>query len=838
MIKYLTRLLCLAFIGATLTASAQTRKTYDLQADYGLSAIQSKLQLSNLGSTDAAKAKYPRAYARCNGLGWTDGKFMTLSAFDAAWMDAVYQGQGGGQPITGVLNSQNHVIIPSGRFWQTVIAEYSGGSYAGAGTGYVGDNSLSINTELVIWHESWNGDPMERHCLQSGTWGGAGNFSYVEATRIEGIAMNGRSREFSGVKFNSSGIRMWKPGEVTYTTDIYARNFRTYGIEMYAPTPHHLGTISVFDNVKAGIGCVGCWGGTVNIDELSGDDNGSMIESVAGNGSEGGGTWNVGVIKHETCVASSDRAHRGQAVAVMGGQFAMFIGGLSAASGSCDIDALFVLDTKLTSGTPQNSFVKVGAMKGFNYSTLVHDITNRKRWSSPGDYVAMGFEWTYRGGGTLTTVPAINSASACDARVDFLRSSGTPSHATCTPYKYIIDGPPRSATTVYLDDAGTPPPPPPPPPTACTFTYSGWTTNCPGTQTRTYTATPTGCVGTPLADSLSRTCTVTPPPTSGGIDPNDVLVVWNTADPRTQGWASTYATSWGIPSGNIISVSAGASHNASAAVGSAVFEAVKAKGKQYTVLAWEYPSRMGSQSITSVVTFDARSVSGLTTSVLYNYAGFKPRTDKGVAPSFLLVSDKYIRRDAHGTKPTGQAILLLAKDQTGTPRGSARAGQTAPGLTVWDNRTYSGIGNGQNACNYISSDCWRSDRRPGTTPIVAAYQSMYILGSSGSAVWAKGFYGDHVTSFGGYLPAGSDGLNSQGQTALTYHLDKGASLSVGSVSEPWQGSGGSLAVQFVDASKFHPLFLGGSPVGVAAWSSVKCPDRMLFGGDGLTAPFK
>ena len=285
-------------------------------------------------------------------------------------------------------------------------------------------------------------------------------------------------------------------------------------------------------------------------------------------------------------------------------------------------------------------------------------------------------------------------------------------------------------------------------------------------------------------------------------------------------------------------MNAGASHNASAAVGSAVFEAVKAKGKQYTVLAWEYPSRMGSQSITSVVTFDARSVSSLTTSVLYNYTGFKPRTDKGVAPSFLLVSEKYIRRDAHGTKPTGQAILLLAKDQTGTPRGSARAGQTAAGLTVWDNRTYSGIGNGQNACNYISSDCWRNDRKPGTTPIVAAYQSMYILGSSGSAVWAKGFYGDNLTSFSGYLPAGTNGLNSQGQTALTYHLDKGASLSVGSVSEPWQGSGGSLAVQFVDASKFHPLFLGGSPVGVAAWSAVKCPDRMLFAGDGLTAPFK
>ena len=84
--KFLHRLLMLA-VAACITigsAPAQTRKVYDLGVDYGLSAMQSKMQLSNLGTIDAAKAKYPRGYARLSGLGWTDGKFMTLSAFDAA----------------------------------------------------------------------------------------------------------------------------------------------------------------------------------------------------------------------------------------------------------------------------------------------------------------------------------------------------------------------------------------------------------------------------------------------------------------------------------------------------------------------------------------------------------------------------------------------------------------------------------------------------------------------------------------------------------------------------------------------------------------------------------
>jgi hypothetical protein len=58
-------------------------------------------------------------------------------------------------------------------------------------------------------------------------------------------------------------------------------------------------------------------------------------------------------------------------------------------------------------------------------------------------------------------------------------------------------------------------------------------------------------------------------------------------------------------------------------------------------------------------------------------------------------------------------------------------------------------------------------------------------------------------------------------------------MSVGSVSEPFQGSGGSLAQQFVNVSLFHPLFVGGTPVGVAAWSAVQAADRMLFAGDPL-----
>jgi hypothetical protein len=45
-------------------------------------------------------------------------------------------------------------------------------------------------------------------------------------------------------------------------------------------------------------------------------------------------------------------------------------------------------------------------------------------------------------------------------------------------------------------------------PTACTFVYTDWTTCLNGVQSRTYTASPNGCSGTPIADSLFRSCSL------------------------------------------------------------------------------------------------------------------------------------------------------------------------------------------------------------------------------------------------------------------------------------------------------------------------------------------
>jgi hypothetical protein len=70
----------------------------------------------------------------------------------------------------------------------------------------------------------------------------------------------------------------------------------------------------------------------------------------------------------------------------------------------------------------------------------------------------------------------------------------------------------RSYTTSPSGCVGTPPADSTVRPcnVVCSFQYSSWSACFDGVQTRTFTSSPSGCVGAPPADSLSRTCT---PPT-------------------------------------------------------------------------------------------------------------------------------------------------------------------------------------------------------------------------------------------------------------------------------------------------------------------------------------
>ena len=337
------------------------------------------------------------------------------------------------------------------------------------------------------------------------------------------------------------------------------------------------------------------------------------------------------------------------------------------------------------------------------------------------------------------------------------------------------------------------------------------------------------------------------PAPEGGVDPADVTVLVNNSVVESMGMALAYCTAHGIPQGNITTADLGTADvltNKDAL--DAARAAISAAGREITVCAFRAPFAYrvvssdgnSAMSITSALSYgaDNRKVTDLKTTPLYGNFTLKPYTDFGVRPAFLLVKERYITTvdDKDGT-----SILLLAKDQSGYPRGNARSGQNAKDLTVWDSRSASNIGNGENACNNISPSCWVAGRTP-VPPIMAYYGSMPKLGYDAGVNWVRGFYGDHVTSFGGFIDQVDDQYtNSKQQTSILWHLERGACMSSGSVSEPWQGGGtspGALTEQFCNVSIFDPLFRSGKPVGPAIAASVKCPDRILFAGDPLAMP--
>ena len=400
--------------------------------------------------------------------------------------------------MTGPLNTTAGWTCPDGEYYQTVPALFGMGLYVGAGTGAVDAswNVPTLATRLVIWHEKWNDDPNERHNMQSGAWGLNTNAGYLESTRIRGFTLDGDQSSVPNQRFHSSGLRMWKPGELAYVTDLRSNDHRDHGIELYIPTPLHIGTLTTFSNVGAGIACLGCYGGTVNVDLISGDDNWRLIHSAYGNNTEGGGTWNIGVIKSEGAITGG-RTWRFQEVAYFEGQYAVNIGAISHVSAFEQAQTILRVKPKLNSGAGQTCQIVVNALKskGTNYA-LVDEASGRS-YGGPGDWQAFAMSYNNRNDAGMVSPMPLNVST------------------TVPPVpRRIIQGPEAYANTIYWDDAPAPPP--------CNWVPGvpvlGPCVNNSQTVTTDWVLSPEGCTPTtskPAPVISSQVCSTTPPDPPG-----------------------------------------------------------------------------------------------------------------------------------------------------------------------------------------------------------------------------------------------------------------------------------------------------------------------------------
>ena len=491
-------LLTIAGILIVAWASAQNRRTFDLEKDYGVTPFTADLEIRHQhASPAAAKAAYPALFARLNGLGWSDALVMTMNIYPAAWNDAVLRGQGGGQLITGRVTSNNDIQAPAGSYPVDYPCVVDGGRYIGKGTGWTGPGSDSQNTEMRLDRAGWLGNVAEMHLIQSSTWGMlSGSNSYFEGCYISDFRLTGDSQgRWHDSGYESAGLALWDMGETGKVERIYSNTFNGYGVLLVRSTPATIDVVSLFQNSIAGVGIIGADLATIRFGTVSGDDNPSLFRVRPGYGREGGGAIEVACIKSES---GKRTPIKGQIVLDAVGYVGFNAGTVSVAADYELIDALFVVETRGVNAT-----VNVGNLRGYGYATLVQDVTNKKRWASPGNYRQLSFNWNSLSGGTFTsTVPAPQGACGCPGRLGTAKfvngSYQTFDYAACTP-SYDITG------------GSTPTPPPTPDP--CTGWEVGpWGECINGTQTRTVTVVPAGCTGTPPnKPSETQSCSVTPP---------------------------------------------------------------------------------------------------------------------------------------------------------------------------------------------------------------------------------------------------------------------------------------------------------------------------------------
>lgn len=492
----------------------------ELPEAYGLTQANASQSLTAAGLTEAqAQAKFPRYWARLQWEGKTPAQFMALNFGVCAANDAFWKGHehaisanpaGSGNIQIGPVSS---MAVNERLYWPYGRIE---------GVGTFGD--ARFNTVLTVDHANWKGDPTKRNLIVSPTWGLAGgSMSYHESAKCTNISFRGaRTSKYNDPSYQSSGLVCGDLGEGSHVGDIRANDFNDYGVLNERGTPAHFDNITAFCNNRAAVGLLGTALANITIGVLSGDDNPTLLEMLPSNGREAGANvLHVLSIKSESGVTGEGafgpmHVWKGQSVAKLRGQFNVVIDALGYASSWITTGQLFWIDDRLTNGQPQSSKLTIQGAKGYGYAALLVDSRRGTYYDAPANYSAWSAEYT-TSDGVLKVNGVVQQPKQCKVGmgpIGFVRPGETIDWLAGTPQQQV---------------SGTAPPVDPPIPVACTTwevgAWSAWGPCDPATltqkRTRTVTAGPAGCTGTPPgvkpATEETQACTITQPPPGGTI---------------------------------------------------------------------------------------------------------------------------------------------------------------------------------------------------------------------------------------------------------------------------------------------------------------------------------
>ncbi len=325
------------------------------------------------------------------------------------------------------------------------------------------------------------------------------------------------------------------------------------------------------------------------------------------------------------------------------------------------------------------------------------------------------------------------------------------------------------------------------------------------------------------------------------LEPADLAILVAQGDALSEAVALAYQRARGIPAANLVRV---AVPSGSDSISDSDFATLKAEidarmpaGAQASLVTWTQPSRVVGASpgascamgITSALAFGYNPAlcggCGRTqASAYYDSDTTRPYSDLRIRPSMMLgtatleAAQALIQRGlaAEGSAPGGTGWLLRTADAARSVRWTdypalPAAWSGTPGL----------------ALRFMDASAPGSAQElVGQADVLFYFTGAARLAQLESNHFLPGAVADHLTSFGGHLPAG------RGQMPATAWLAAGATASYGTVEEPC-----NHADKFPRASVLIEHYLRGATVLEAYWKSVARPGQGLFLGDPLARPW-
>jgi uncharacterized protein (TIGR03790 family) len=315
------------------------------------------------------------------------------------------------------------------------------------------------------------------------------------------------------------------------------------------------------------------------------------------------------------------------------------------------------------------------------------------------------------------------------------------------------------------------------------------------------------------------------PAGAGPLQPQQLAIVINDAEPNSVKVGEYYRKRRGIPAANVVHVRIpGKPH----ALDAARFEALKARidarlgpGVQAVLMVWTAPYKVECNSITGAYSlgFDAaqcvRTCAAGRPSPYFNSASKRPFSDLNMRISMLLPTESVDEAKALIDRGAGAGFRPMPASAYYLTTSEQARNSRAPFFPP----------PGRIAARELTVRRLQADTLVDAHDIIVYQTGMADVAKLDTLGFLPGALADHLTSLGGDL------LGSEQMSSLRW-LEAGATASYGTVSEPcnhWQ--------KFPNPTVLLRHYLQGDSAIEAYWKSVAWPAQGVFIGEPLAAPY-